>query len=103
MSDTASGPQVKDNSRENRFELDIDGKKAVAEYELEPDCIRFTHTVVPPELSGRGIGSQLAQACLESARDRDLKVIPLCSFIAGYVKKHPEFHGLVDPNYRDRL
>jgi predicted GNAT family acetyltransferase len=99
----ANTSEVKDNSQEKRFEIDVDGNLAVAEYQLEPDCIRFTHTVVPPELSGRGIGSRLAQACLKSAKDRELKVIPQCSFIAGYMKKHPEFQDLIHEDHRGLL
>jgi uncharacterized protein len=86
---------VRDNSALERFELDVDGRTAVAYYQLSPGVITFTHTEVPPELSGRGIGSELIRGALESARARKLKVVPKCPFVAAYMAKHPQFNDLL--------
>lgn len=91
---------VQDNPEARRFEARLGDHLAVAEYDLEPDCITFTHTRVPDALAGRGIGSKLAKACLQSARDRGLQVKPKCSFIAGYIQKHPEYQALLHPTCR---
>nr|MDQ2879460.1 N-acetyltransferase [Pseudomonadota bacterium] len=32
---------------------------------------------------------------LDSARDRGLKVVPQCPFVAAYIAKHPEYRGLL--------
>lgn len=85
---------VRQNTLNHRFELDVEGHKAVAYYELAPGVITFTHTVVPTELSGRGIGSKLAQGALHAARGQGLKVIAECPFINAYIAKHPEFADL---------
>jgi predicted GNAT family acetyltransferase len=85
---------VRDNPAGHRFELVADGHTAFAEYTLAPGLITFTHTVVPPELGGRGIGSQLAKGALDAARARGLRVVPRCSFIAGYMDKHPQYEDL---------
>ncbi|MFP5504097.1 MAG: GNAT family N-acetyltransferase, partial [Candidatus Sericytochromatia bacterium] len=50
--------------------------------------------------AGRGVGSQLAKAGLECARAEGLEVEPVCSFIAGYIRKHPEYRPLVHADYR---
>jgi predicted GNAT family acetyltransferase len=86
---------VRDNPALNRFELDVDGHTAVSYYRLSPGVITFTHTEVPQELSGRGIGSELARGALEAARARGLKVVAKCPFIAAYIAKHPEFGDLL--------
>ena len=86
---------VRQNTTHHRFELDADGHKAVAYYRLGPGVITFTHTEVPQALSGRGIGSKLAQGALDAARAQGLKVVAECLFIAGYIDKHPEFADLV--------
>lgn len=86
---------VRDDVEKSRFELAVDGHTAIAAYRLSPDTITFTHTEVPKELGGRGIGSQLAKGALDQARARGLKVVPLCPFIKGYIEKHPEFADLV--------
>jgi uncharacterized protein len=86
---------VRNNPALNRFELDVDGHIAVAYYQLSPGVITFTHTEVPPELSGRGIGSELIRGALESARAQKLKVVPKCPFVAAYMAKHAEFNDLL--------
>jgi predicted GNAT family acetyltransferase len=86
---------VRDNPALSRFELDLDGRTAVAYYQLSPGVITFRHTEVPPEMSGHGIGSQLVRGALEAARARSLKVVPKCPFVAAYMAKHPEFNDLL--------
>ena len=89
--------KVKNNEKASRFETTVDEALAVAEYELEPGVITFTHTSVPPELSGRGIANELARAGLDHARSEKLKVVPACSFIAKYIERNPEYQDLVSP------
>jgi predicted GNAT family acetyltransferase len=86
---------VRDNPALNRIELDLDGHTAVAYYQLSPGVITFTHTEVPAELSGRGIGSELVRGALAAARARGLKVVPKCPFVAAYMAKHPQFNDLL--------
>jgi uncharacterized protein len=86
---------VRDNPAMHRFELDADGGMAVAYYQLSPGVITFTHTEVPQALSGHGIGSTLVKGVLESARARNLKVVPRCPFVAAYMARHPEFNDLL--------
>ena len=86
---------VRDNPAQSRYELDIDGHTAVANYALTPGVITFMHTEVPSALSGRGIGSQLARGALDDVRDRGLKVVARCEFIAGYIAKHPEYRDVL--------
>jgi uncharacterized protein len=87
--------EVHDNPELNRFELEVEGTIAAAYYAKAPGVITFTHTEVPQELSGRGIGSKLAQGALEAVRAEGLKVIAKCPFIAAYIAKHPEFADLL--------
>jgi predicted GNAT family acetyltransferase len=87
--------EIRNNTRLHRFELDADGHTAVSYYKLAPGAITFTHTEVPKELSGRGIGSQLARGALEAARAQGLKVVAKCPFIAAYIAKHPEYRDLL--------
>jgi predicted GNAT family acetyltransferase len=86
---------VQDNPAESRFELNVDGHLAAAYYELSDGTITFTHTEVPKELGGRGIGSQLAKAALDQARAKGLKVVAQCPFVNGYIGKHAEYADLL--------
>ena len=100
----ASTYSVHDNAEKHRFEIDLgDGSFAIAEYRLRTGKIIFTHTEVPSAHEGRGIGSLLVRTALASARERGLKVIPICPFFAAYIKKHAEEQDLLDPAYRKIL
>jgi predicted GNAT family acetyltransferase len=87
--------EVRDNPAFNRFELEVEGAIAAAYYSKTPGVITFTHTEVPQELSGQGVGSRLARGALEAARAQGLKVVPRCPFISAYMAKHPEFADLL--------
>jgi predicted GNAT family acetyltransferase len=87
---------VRDNPAQHRFELEVEGEHAVANYRLDGDTMVFTHTETPRHLQGRGIASRLVRAALEMVRARGLKVVPRCGFVADYIRRHPEFRDLVD-------
>jgi len=86
---------VVDNPEESRFEANIDGHIAFVSYLRRDKTIFFTHTEVPQELEGRGIGSALARAVLDRARSEQWKVVARCPFIAKYVERHPEYQSLI--------
>ena len=87
--------RVCDNRAEQEYTLDVGGTQAVAAYQMEGDTIVFTHTLVPKRIEGQGVGSRLIRAALDSARDRGLKVVPQCPFVAAYIDRHPEYRDLL--------
>jgi len=103
MPDTPT-PIVRDNPDKHRFEIDLgDGSFAIAQYVLSAGKITFTHTEVPQSHEGKGLGSALIRFALASARERGLKVIPICPFFAAYIKQHSEVQDLLDRAYRKAL
>ena len=94
---------VEDNPAARRYQAQVGEHLAFAAYRLDGDTITFTHTQVPKELEGHGIANKLAHAALEDARARQLTVVPLCPFIASYIRRHQEYVALVDPAYRERV
>ena len=78
-----------------RFELDVEGHTAFANYRNIDGVITITHTEVPYALRERGIGSRLVLEMLEQIRAQNLKVRPLCSFARFVVAQHPEYRDLV--------
>lgn len=67
---------------------------AFLSYTREGDRIFVDHTFVPENLRGRGIAAQLARAALEEARQQGWSVVPRCAYVAGFIKRHPEFADL---------
>ena len=92
---TPLSDDVYQNTDDNRFELDINGAVAAAYYELAPGVITFTHTEVPAELNGRGIGSKLIKGALDAVRAQGLKVVAKCPFVGAYIAKHAEYADLL--------
>lgn len=91
----ATENQVIDNPALKRFELAAEGHVAGAYYELAGSVITFTHTIVPKELGGKGIGSTLVKSALDQVRARGLKVVAQCPFVAAYIAKHPDYQDLL--------
>ncbi len=86
--------QVCDAVNRHRFEVLADGEVAYLSYSLRGEHISLDHTHVPDSWRGRGVGVKLPQAALEDAKEKGWKVEIQCSFVAEYVKRHPEFGGL---------
>jgi predicted GNAT family acetyltransferase len=87
---------VQNNSRMQRYELPINGDAmAMAYYRMEGHKVVLTHTEVPFEYSGAGIGTKLADGVFSLIRKSGLKVVPQCEFMAHYAAKHPEYSDLI--------
>ncbi|MFI6095356.1 GNAT family N-acetyltransferase [Lentzea sp. NPDC051213] len=87
---------VIDNSAESRYEVHVEGALAgFLEYRIIGDVIALVHTEVDEAYAGQGLGAQLAKFALEDAQARDVKVSPLCPFVAKYIDKHPEYRVTV--------
>jgi uncharacterized protein len=78
-----------------RFELEQDGHVATLEYTLAGDVLTLIETEVPPALRGSGIAGELAKTALDWARTNHKKVDVLCPFVAGYLRKHPQYNDLL--------
>lgn len=90
--------QVRDNPDRSRFELPLeDGDIAIVDYRIDGDRVLLTHAEVPRAYEGRGIGSQLARGVFERIRADGRLAVPLCSFMAAYARRHPEYADIVTP------
>ncbi|MDR2857594.1 MAG: N-acetyltransferase [Novosphingobium sp.] len=52
------------------------------------------HTIVPPEIGGRGVAAALVDALIADARSEGFRVRPQCSYVAAAFRRHPEWAGL---------
>jgi predicted GNAT family acetyltransferase len=87
------------NENRHRFEARIGEQLAVLEYTRATGLIVYNHTEVPKGLEGRGIASQLAKTALDFAQASELKVMPLCPYVATYIRRHPEYKALLRPGF----
>ena len=88
---------VIDNPAQHRFELALEGDAiAAAYYRIEDGRVVLTHTEVPYEFSGQGIGSRLAKDVFDAIRAGGRKAVLKCSFMARFYAAHPEYSDIVD-------
>jgi hypothetical protein len=87
--------EVVNNKARHRYELAVDGHVAATYYQIAAGVITFTHTEVPPELGGKGIGSKLIKGALDQVRAEGLKVVAQCPFVKAYIEKHNEYADLL--------
>jgi predicted GNAT family acetyltransferase len=93
--DERTGVTVEHHPERSRFEARIEGKIAYLEYVRIGSSLILSHTEVPQELEGRGIGSALVKEGLEYVRSNDLTAAPICPFVRAYIRRHPEYKELV--------
>ena len=88
-------PEIRHDADRSRFVADTQFGEATLEYMRDGKRIVFTHTGVPSEIEGQGIGTALARAGLDHAQREGLTVKPMCPFVAAFVKRHPEYQPLL--------
>lgn len=103
MSSEHASYEVIDNKATERYEVHAEGHTAILTYKRRGNRITLVHTEVPPPLEGRGIAGMLARTALEAARADGLDVVPLCPYVAAYIRRHQEYLPLVSPPYRAKL
>jgi predicted GNAT family acetyltransferase len=87
---------VRDNPEELRYDALLDGRRVgLIRYRTEPGVVVLVHTEVDEAVEGTGVGSQLVRGALDDIRARGLRLVPLCPFVATYLRRHPEYDDLV--------
>ena len=86
--------EITNNETEKRFEVSINGLLSKLDYIQDEDTFVITHVGVHPELRGHGVAGKLTQASLEFAKAKSLRVIPMCSYAAGYIRRNPQYAEL---------
>ncbi|MEU4522286.1 GNAT family N-acetyltransferase [Amycolatopsis sp. NPDC024027] len=88
--------RVVDNPDEDRYELWAGEKLAgIAQYDRRGDLTVFTHTEIDDAFSGQGLGKVLAAGALDDVVAHGGTIVPVCPFIAGYLKKNPGYEDHV--------
>ena len=92
-------PVIRDEPNHNRCVMTIADGEAFAIYRRIEKALVISHTEVPRAARGRGVGAQLAGAIFDHARKHGDRIVPACSFIADWARRHPEYKDvLVHPN-----
>jgi predicted GNAT family acetyltransferase len=94
---------ITNNEEAQRFEAQVDGLRAILTYRRFPDRMVLNHTEVPRPLEGKGLAAKLARTALDFARVNQLRVVPLCPYIAAFIRRHAEYQDLVSTDELRKL
>ncbi len=86
--------EVVHNEAESRFEIQLGASLAILDYSTNGSSIIMMHVGVPSEFREQGVASLLTRAALEYAKERSLRVVPVCSYVLSYLRRHPEYQSL---------
>jgi predicted GNAT family acetyltransferase len=78
---------VSDNPGRSRFELVVGGQTSFLDYKRGPLGLTLLHTEVPEGQRGRGLGTLLVKAAIESGRREGCRIVAECAFAKAYLRK----------------
>lgn len=81
--------------QKSQFVCEVEGHACVLDYHLNGQTMTITHTGVPEAVGGRGLAAALTCFALDYARQAGWSIVPLCSYSALYIKRHPQYQDLV--------
>lgn len=84
-----------DNAAAGRFELDVDGHLAYADYRREGGVIVLPYVYADPELRGSGAAGRLLEQVVAVARDQGARIRPVCGYAVAWMRRHPEHADLL--------
>ena len=83
------------NEDDQRFEFSSEGQLSFIDFKKINDKIYLIHTEVPQELEGKGIAAAMVEKTLKHIEEHQWKLIPSCSYVQAFVKRHPEWNRLL--------
>jgi predicted GNAT family acetyltransferase len=99
-----SAPAVADAPARHCFEITADGELAgFVTYQRRDGEIALLHTEIDDAHQGEGLAGRLVRGALDAARAERLDVAPHCPYVAGWLRKHPDYADLVPQRHRHLL
>ncbi|MEO8188364.1 MAG: GNAT family N-acetyltransferase [Burkholderiaceae bacterium] len=87
--------EIRHSAAAKRFEATVDRLLCRCDYRMHGNTMMLVHTEVAPQLEGRGFASMLVRAAFDHARENGMDVLPVCSFVAAWARRHPEVETLL--------
>lgn len=83
------------NEAIHNFEIFVEGHRAFIDYKQKENKVYLIHTEVPAELKGKGVAEAIVEKTFIYLEERNLKIVPLCTYVGVYLKRHPEWNRLL--------
>lgn len=86
---------MKNNKELSRYELEVDGHIAYANYRIDANILNIDYVFAPEELRGTGAAGKLMEEIAQMAQKEKMKIIPICGYAAVWMRKHRQYHDLL--------
>lgn len=85
-----------DQGGRGEYHAKVEGSEVIGRltYSQKGNVITADHTLVPPEIGGRGVAAKLVEALIADARKMDYRIVPQCSYIEAAFRRHPDWADL---------
>jgi predicted GNAT family acetyltransferase len=86
-----------DQGARGEYHAAVPGSEAIGRLTYQrrgDDVLVADHTLVPPEIGGRGVAARLVEALIADARAEGNRIVPQCSYIDAAFRRHPEWADL---------
>lgn len=80
----------------NRYTLDINGELAKVEYQLRNGKMYLTHSEVPYNVRGKGIGKVLVEKTFEKLTEENFKAVAVCSYVKVVAKRSEKWSTIIE-------
>lgn len=104
MSEPSTATVVERADADHRYEILVDGRRAglTAYRDLGVQRV-FYHTEIDEAFAGQGLAPQLVRQALADVRASGMRIVPVCPYVAKFLKRHDEFADITDPVTPDAL
>jgi predicted GNAT family acetyltransferase len=104
MNQSSTAPNVERVDADRRYEILVDGRHAGLTAYRDRGAQRvFFHTEIDDTFAGQGLAAQLVQQALADVRESGKRIVPVCPYVATFLKRHDEFADITDPVTPDVL
>ena len=98
MSEQTTAPLVRRVDARHRYEILVDDKRAgLTAYRDRNDQRVFFHTEIDDAYAGQGLAAILVEQALNDVRASGMRIVPVCPYVAKFLKKHEEFTDITEP------
>lgn len=88
---------IRDDPSNERYTAEVDGELAgFTEYRPWEGRLLFPHTEIDDAHSGKGVATKLIREALDDVRSKGVMIVPLCPFVARFVRHNPDYMDMVD-------
>lgn len=98
MTQQETTPVVRRVDARHRYEILVDDRRAgLTAYRDRDDRRVFFHTEIDDVYAGRGLAAVLVEQALNDVRAAGMRIVPVCPYVAKFLKKHEEYADITDP------